>query len=51
MIKIPKEDLSRGLKLLKIGVEDLVNGAAETYSWTSFPYLETGGWMYLDLLE
>lgn len=32
MIKIPKEDLDRRLKLLEIGVEDLVNGAAETYS-------------------
>lgn len=51
MIKIPKEDLDRRLKLLEIGVEDLVNGAAETYSWTSFPYLGMGGWMYLDLLE
>lgn len=51
MIKIPKEDLSTRLKLLEIGVEDLVNGAAETYSWTSFPHLGTGGWTYLDLLE
>lgn len=32
MIKIPKEDLSKRLKLLEIGVEDLVNGATETYS-------------------
>lgn len=32
MIKIPKEDLSTRLKLLEIRVEDLVNGAAETYS-------------------
>lgn len=51
MIKIPKKDLSARLKLLEIEVEDLVNGAVETYSWTSFPYLSTGGWMYLDLLE
>lgn len=51
MIKIPKKDLSARLKLLEIGVEDLVNGAAETYSWTIFPYLSTGGWIYLDLLE
>lgn len=32
MIKIPKEDLGTRLKLLEIEVEDLVNGAAETYS-------------------
>lgn len=51
IIKIPKEDLDTRLKLLEIGVEDLVNGAAESYSWTSFPYLRMGGWMYLDLLE
>lgn len=51
IIKIPKEDLDARLKLLEIGVEDLVNGAAETYSWTSFPYLGKGGWMYLDLWD
>ena len=43
MIKIPKKDLSTRLKLLEIGVEDLVSGAAETYSWANFPYLGTGG--------
>ena len=51
IIKIPKEDLDTKLKLLEIGVEDLINGAAETYSWTSFPYLSMGGWMYLDLWD
>lgn len=51
MIKIPKEDLGTKLKLLEIGVEDLVNGAAESYSWTSFPYLGMRGWIYLDLWD
>lgn len=43
MIKIPKEDLDTKLKSLEITVGDLTNGAAESYSWTSFPYLERGG--------
>ena len=51
IIKIPKEDLNTRLKSLEIGVEDLINGAAESYSWTSFPYLGMGGWMYLDLWD
>lgn len=51
MIKIPKEDLDTKLKSLEITVEDLINGAAESYSWTSFPYLGMGGWMYLDLWD
>lgn len=51
IIKIPKEDLDTRLKSLEIGVEDLINGAAESYSWTSFPYLGMGGWMYLDLWD
>ena len=48
-IKIPKEDISIRIKSLEIVVED--NGNGETYSWTSFPYLGYGGWVYLDLLE
>lgn len=48
-IKIPKEDISIRIKLLEIVVED--NGNGETYSWSSFPYLDCGGWVYLDLLE
>ena len=48
-IKIPKEDISIKIKLLEIVVED--NGNGETYSWSSFPYLGYGGWVYLDLLE
>lgn len=51
MIKIPKEDLDTKPKSLEITVEDLINGAAESYSWTRFPYLGTGGWMYLDLWD
>ena len=51
IIKIPKEDLGTRLKLLEIRVEDPVNGAAESYSWTSFPYLGMGGWIYLDLWD
>lgn len=51
IIKIPEEDLDTRLKSLEIGVEDLINGAAETYSWTSFPYLGMGGWIYLDLWD
>lgn len=51
IIKIPKEDLATKLKLLEIRVEDLINSAAESYSWTSFPYLVMGGWMYLDLWD
>lgn len=43
MIKIPKEDLDTKLRSLEITVEDLINGAAESYSWTSFPYLGMGG--------
>lgn len=48
-IKIPKEDISMMIKSLEIVVEG--NGNRETYSWSSFPYLEYGGWVYLDLLE
>lgn len=48
-IKIPKEDISIKIKSLEIVVED--NGNGETYSWSSFPYLGHGGWVYLDLLE
>lgn len=48
-IKIPKEDISTRIKSLEIVVED--NGNGETYSWSSFPYLNYGGWVYLDLLE
>lgn len=48
-IKIPKEDISIRIKSLEIVVED--NGNRETYSWSSFPYLGYGGWVYLDLLE
>lgn len=51
IIKISKEDLDTRLKLLEIGVEDLINGAAENYLWSSFPYLEMGGWIYLDLWD
>ena len=51
IIKIPKEDLDAKLKLLEIRVEDLINGAAKSYSWTNFPYLGMGGWMYLDLWD
>lgn len=51
IIKLPKEDLGTRFKSLEIGVEDLINGAAESYSWTSFPYLGMGGWMYLDLWD
>lgn len=47
-IKIPKEDISTRIKLLEIVVED--NGNGETYSWSSFPYFNYGGWAYLDLL-
>lgn len=48
-IKIPSEDMSLRIKSLEIVVED--NGNGETYSWTTFPYLRSGGWIYLDLLE
>ena len=48
-IKIPREDLSYRIKRIEIVVED--NGNGRTYSWTYFPYLGNGGWVYLDLLE
>lgn len=51
IIKIPKEDLYTRVKSLEIGVEDLINGAAESYLWTNFPYLRMGGWIYLDLWD
>lgn len=41
--------MSLRIKSLEIVVED--NGNGETYSWTTLPYLSSGGWMYLDLLE
>lgn len=48
-IKIPKEDISKRIKLLEIDVEG--NGKVGTYVWSNFPYLGCGGWVYLDLLE
>jgi hypothetical protein len=48
-IKIPNEDMSLRIKSLEIVVED--NGNGETYSWMTLPYLSSGGWIYLDLLE
>ncbi len=39
--------MSLRIKSLEIVVED--NG--ETYSWMTLPYLSSGGWIYLDLLE
>ena len=41
--------MSLRTKSLEIVVED--NGNGETYSWMSLPYLSSGGWIYLDLLE